>query len=90
MTHAEATYDSVRGKIVTRWILQDEHFSLQVTIPPNTTATVELPTKDLSSVRESGKKPSRKMGVKSVATSNGNAGFLIGSGSYDFTCAVEK
>jgi alpha-L-rhamnosidase len=90
LTHAEAAYDSVHGKIVTQWILQDGNFLLHVTIPPNTTATVELPTKDFSAVREGGKKPSRKTGVKSVTTSTGNAGFLIGSGSYNFTCPVEK
>jgi alpha-L-rhamnosidase len=90
LTHAGASYDSVRGKILTQWILQDGNFSLHVTIPPNTTATVELPTKDFRAVRESGKKPSRQTGIKSKATSTGNAGFLIGSGSYDFDCPVKE
>ncbi|HUZ08298.1 MAG TPA: alpha-L-rhamnosidase C-terminal domain-containing protein, partial [Candidatus Paceibacterota bacterium] len=90
LTHAEASYDSVHGKILSQWVLKDGNFSLHVTIPPNTTATVELPTKDLSSVRESGKKPSRKMGIESVRTSDGNAGFLIGSGNYAFNCPVEE
>ena len=90
LTRAEASYDSVRGKIVTQWILKDGNFSLHVTIPPNTTATVELPTKDISSVREGGNKPSRQTGIKSRAISSGNAGYLIGSGNYDFTCRLEE
>ena len=90
LTRAEASYDSVRGKIMTRWILKDGNFSLHVTIPLNTTATVELPTKDISSVREGGNKPSRQTGIKSKATSSGNAGYLIGSGNYDFTCPLEE
>jgi alpha-L-rhamnosidase len=89
-THAEASYDSVHGKILSQWILKDGSFSLHVTIPPNTTATVELPTKDFSSVRESGKRPFWQTGIKSIATSSGNAGFLTGSGSYDFTCHVKE
>jgi alpha-L-rhamnosidase len=75
---------------MTRWILKDGNFSLHVTIPLNTTATVELPTKDISSVREGGNKPSRQTGIKSKATSSGNAGYLIGSGNYDFTCPLEE
>jgi hypothetical protein len=30
------------------------------------------------------------MGIKSVRTSDGNAGFLIGSGNYAFNCPVEE
>jgi alpha-L-rhamnosidase len=43
--HARAEYDSVRGKIVSEWSLAaNGAFSLTVTIPANTTATVVLPT----------------------------------------------
>jgi alpha-L-rhamnosidase len=90
LTHAEASYDSVRGKIVAQWMVKEGNFSFHVTIPPNTTAAVELPTKDSSSVRESGKKPSQQAGIKSLKASNGNARFLVGSGSYDFTCPVQE
>ncbi len=88
LTHAEAAYDSVNGKISTQWILQDGNFSLRVTIPPNTTATVELPTKDFSSVRESEKKPSLQTGIKSASAKNGDACFLIESGNYGFDCHI--
>ncbi len=44
LTHAYAEYDSPYGKISTAWAMgQGKPFSLKVTIPPNTTASVYLP-----------------------------------------------
>lgn len=41
---ARAEYDSIRGKIVSQWTLDtDGRFSLNVTIPANTTAKIMLP-----------------------------------------------
>jgi alpha-L-rhamnosidase len=41
--HVAASYDSIRGRIATEWRMQKDTFTLQVTIPPNTTAEVQLP-----------------------------------------------
>ena len=54
LTHAEATFDSIHGKIVSKWKVEGGRFTLDVTIPPNTTATVELPTTNAASVKEGG------------------------------------
>ncbi len=42
-THAEGSYDSIHGKIATSWSRNGDLFTLDVTIPLNTTATIELP-----------------------------------------------
>jgi hypothetical protein len=39
----EATYESIRGPIAVRWDRAGEKFTLKVTIPANTTATVHVP-----------------------------------------------
>ena len=39
----KASYNSVRGMIVSEWKRDGDKLTLDVTIPPNTTATVELP-----------------------------------------------
>lgn len=43
MSQASGTYDSVYGKISVDWKEAPNSFSLKVSIPPNTTATIYLP-----------------------------------------------
>jgi len=43
LTWAKAALDSPYGRIATHWTLADRTFSLQVSIPPNTRAVVDLP-----------------------------------------------
>ncbi|HEX4085188.1 MAG TPA: family 78 glycoside hydrolase catalytic domain [Chthoniobacteraceae bacterium] len=52
LTHAEGSYDSIHGRIATKWTLKDHRFTLSVTIPLNTTATVELPAPDRDGKKE--------------------------------------
>lgn len=88
LTQAQASYDSIHGKIATAWTLKNRTFSLNVTIPINTTATIELPTTNTSSVREGGMKTAASPGIKSLPSADGNAQFQVGSGDYRFTCRV--
>ena len=44
ITWVQAHYDSVRGPIVSEWTKTDHEFTLTVSIPPNTTATVYVPS----------------------------------------------
>jgi len=43
LTSVSMGYQSIRGPIRSEWKLEQEVFSLKVSVPPNTTATVELP-----------------------------------------------
>ena len=43
LTYAKASYQSLYGLIESGWRLDGETFTLEVTIPPNTTATVTAP-----------------------------------------------
>jgi len=43
LTWAKATYDSIRGRIISHWSIEGGRFTLRVTVPPNTTATVVMP-----------------------------------------------
>jgi len=51
VTWAQASYDSVRGRIACSWKENGERFHLDVTIPANTTATVYVPCKARSAIR---------------------------------------
>src|SRR5690606_34504512 len=46
MTHARAEYDSLYGRVRSAWRLTDGVCTLEVTIPPNTTADVAIPAAD--------------------------------------------
>ncbi len=84
VTWARASYDSIRGKIVSDWKRDGEKFTLKVTIPANTTATVFIPAKSTIGFTESGKPPEQSSGVKFLRQENDRVVFAIESGSYTF------
>jgi len=88
LTSAEASYDSVRGRIVSDWKAKDGRFELTVIIPANTTATVCIPTANLASVLESGWPASKAKGVKDFRVEDGRTLFEVGSGTYRFTAPL--
>jgi len=84
LTWARASYESIRGKIVSHWLRQGESFTLNVTIPANTTATVFLPAKPGTQITENGKPADESEGVTFLRYEQGRAVFAIGSGSFEF------
>ncbi|MFO1487945.1 MAG: family 78 glycoside hydrolase catalytic domain [Verrucomicrobiota bacterium] len=81
---AKASYNSVRGKIVSGWKRDPDKFTLNVTIPANTTATVHLPAASAEGVRENGRPVTGGKGVTFLRMENGRAVYAVGSGSYVF------
>jgi alpha-L-rhamnosidase len=81
---ARASFDSVRGEIVSDWKRSGDTFTLRVVIPANTTATVVLPAKSARQVTEGGKSVSKAPGVKLLRENPGRAVFEIESGNYEF------
>ena len=79
-----ASFDSVRGKIVSNWQRDGDRFTLEVTIPANTTATVFVPAKSADAVTEGGQPAAQSPGVKFLRMENGRAVFAVESGKYEF------
>jgi len=77
ITWAKASYESIRGRIVSDWKRADGKFTLHVTIPPNTTANIYLPANSVSDVT-----PTR--GAEFLRVDNGRAVYGVGSGDYTF------
>ena len=73
-TQAEGSYDSIHGRISTKWVRNGHDFSLHVTVPINTTATVELPTTDATAVHEGGRKATTYPEIAAAAASNEERG----------------
>lgn len=84
ITHARATLETPYGELAVAWQLTEADFRVQVTIPPNTRATVRIPAANLSQVTESGKRVKRAAGVHSARAKGGAVTVEVGSGRYEF------
>jgi alpha-L-rhamnosidase len=87
---ARGHYDSPRGRIVSDWRLAGSEFLLAVTVPPNTSAEVFLPTENAARVRESGVTVDRAPGVKWLRSDGGEMVLEVASGSYRFSVARQN
>jgi alpha-L-rhamnosidase len=90
LTWVKGSYNSGYGRIASAWKIDGNKLTLSVTIPPNTTATVHVPAKDVSSVREDGLADTKPGGVASSAKMQGNCAVMeIGAGTYVFTSQLK-
>jgi hypothetical protein len=90
LTWVKGKYDSVRGPITTEWKRAAKYFTLDVAIPPSTTATVFLPATSAGVITESGVTAGKSPGVQFLRMENGSAVFEIASGRYQFSVASER
>ncbi|MBW7988430.1 MAG: Bacterial alpha-L-rhamnosidase [Planctomycetes bacterium] len=84
LDYAKASYKSINGTIVSGWKIKGDKFTLNVTIPANTTATVYVPAGDIESVTEGGKPVAKAGSVSLLRMENDSAVFAVGSGHYRF------
>jgi alpha-L-rhamnosidase len=85
---ARATHQSPYGLIASNWKMQNGRFSWDVTVPPNTTATLWVPAKDVAEVTESRKQATRATGVRFLRVESGSAVFEVVSGRYSFAVST--
>ncbi len=85
LTSAKGTLESVYGLISSEWAETASSFTLSVTVPPNTTATVCVPGDGNDSVTEGGVPAADSEGVTELDAVDGYRRFSVGSGSYSFT-----
>jgi hypothetical protein len=73
LTHARASYDSIRGRIESDWKIEGGRFELSVSIPVNSEALVYVPGK----LEESD-------GASVLREEEGSTVLSVGSGRYRF------
>jgi alpha-L-rhamnosidase len=84
LTHATAEIKTMYGLAASAWKFEEDQESFEVTIPPNTTATVYLPFEDMKNVRSDGKLISESQEMV-ISYDTAKKPFLkLGSGSYKF------
>ena len=86
----KGSYQSVSGLISTEWKRENGVFTLHLSVPGNTTATVSIPAKKESDVTESGESALKAKGVKFIKYENGNVVYEIGSGDYCFVSKLKE
>ncbi|MVT10662.1 family 78 glycoside hydrolase catalytic domain [Chitinophaga tropicalis] len=89
LSWVRGSYETVSGLISSEWKRKNDVFTLHVTIPANTTATVYIPAAREKGVRESGKPAEKAAGVRFLKMVNGKAVYEVGSGSYTFESSLK-
>jgi alpha-L-rhamnosidase len=84
LTYVRASLRSPYGPIRSAWERENGRFDWQISVPPNTTATVYVPASSADLVTESGQPAKSAQGVEFVADQNGRAVFNVKSGDYRF------
>jgi alpha-L-rhamnosidase len=85
LTWARGSYRSVRGPVSTSWERPGDRFTFRAELPPNTVASIHIPSGQPGEVRDAhGGRPARIADYPG-AIGAAEAVFEVGSGSHEFT-----
>jgi len=88
LTWVNSNYNTIRGKVVSNWSVKQNTLRLEVSIPPNTSATVFVPAIDEASVTERGQPADQADGVAFLRMEADAAVYRIDSGNYVFSATI--
>lgn len=89
LTFAKGVYQSPYGEIVSHWKVEEGVFDWHITIPPNTTATIHLPTAEPRQVTEGEVPLEQASGVTRLREEAGTVVCQVVPGSYHFRAIAE-
>ncbi|MCY2959263.1 MAG: family 78 glycoside hydrolase catalytic domain [Planctomycetota bacterium] len=84
LTHARAEHRGVTGMIRSGWQLEGDVLVYACTVPPGSTARLELPAKDVASIAFDGKPLAEAKDMKPQWDAAGVARIELAAGSYEF------
>ncbi len=87
LTFAKVNYHSMYGEILSHWEQDDDTFKLNVKVPANTKALIEIPGSDFSKFKEGGIPVDQIQEVDIMGFEDGRLLLEIGSGDYKFECS---
>jgi len=85
LTYAKCESGSYYGQMVSNWSRSGNNGEFHIVVPPNTSAKVYIPAKDVKDVREGVKPISEVQGVTSVGMEGDCAVLAVESGEYRFS-----
>jgi alpha-L-rhamnosidase len=84
LTLVKSSEHSMYGLVVSNWEIKDGTMTMQVDVPPNTTAAVRLPGAIIGQVTETGRPLISSKGLGEVRQDERAVVVNVGSGSYQF------
>ena len=87
LSFVKASHKCPYGLIRSEWRTENGIFHWQFTVPPNTTATVYVPTSDSNSVQEHGQAMDKSPHVKQLRVEGQTVVYEVEPGSYDVQAA---
>ena len=88
LSWARAEQETVRGRVACGWSIEDGRITVTATVPPGSTALLEIPTPDPGSVREEGAPVAGRPGVLGVEPSAEGVTLRLASGRYTFSATA--
>ncbi len=86
----KASHESPYGRIESEWKLDGSTFHWQIIVPPNTYATVWVPTRAGAEVQESGKPIADTAGVRRLRQEDAAEVLEVSSGTYRFESTLDE
>ncbi len=84
----EASLTTGYGTISSKWRVESDTLTWELTVPPGTTATATLPARALNAVRENGGPVETQTGIADAVVEDGLFRCRVASGSYRFTSSL--
>jgi hypothetical protein len=88
ITWARAAHRSPRGRVAVEWRQEGSVFSLEVELPPNTSAAVWMPATAPGAVQEGGQALDEVEGVRVLRQEGDRIVLEVTSGQYQFSSPV--
>jgi len=85
LSAATGVHQGPFGEIISAWVVEDEHFILNVCVPANSFATLTLPTMDAAAVTEHGHVLTHVEGITNQGTSPDGLVLSLVAGKYRFS-----
>jgi alpha-L-rhamnosidase len=85
LTSAQASYDSLYGRIVSAWRIDDDVLDWRIQVPPNTTATVTVPAREDALITEGDVPAAEAQGVTLLRREPEATVYSVQSGDYHFS-----
>jgi alpha-L-rhamnosidase len=90
VTWAKVSYRSIRGTMANHWERSGDKFTMEFTVPANTSATVYIPARGARSVTEAGQLAAEVPGVRFLRMEGQEAVFEVPSGTYRFNSVLPE
>jgi alpha-L-rhamnosidase len=87
LTSASGLVPTPSGPIQVSWNRSTPIFTLDVTVPPNTTASVSIPAATVASVTEGGRALAGDPGIRVLSAGSGVVQLAVSAGTYVFSAA---